>query len=447
MTTGFKLASRRRILQGMLGAAPITVALPFLNCFLDSNGTAVAATGAPLPTFFGVWFWGCGLNPGRWEPKKVGAHYDTPPELKPLERFKNHLNVYSGFKVFTDGKAQKPHYTGNIGILTGHVPTGQDVQPSIDSLVAEKIGTETRFKSLEMTATGDPKHTQSYRGGSVVNPAEVSPAALYTRLFGPEFRDPNSAEFKPDPRVMARRSVLSSITEQRQDLERDLGSEDRVRLDEYFTSLRQTEHQLELQLQAPTRAEACTVPGKMEETPYSLDIEEGTKNHALFGHLLAHALACNQTRVFSMIFTDANSMVRRPGTTATHHILTHEEAIDEMLGYQPQATWFINRIIEQFGAFLGVLESVKEGAGTLLDRALVMAVSETGFAKTHSLENIAMFTAGNAGGKMRTGLHIQAKGDPATRLGLTLQQIMGVPVSKWGTESLETSKSISEVLV
>jgi hypothetical protein len=446
MSASSRLIGRRRLLKGFVGGSAVTVGLPFLDGFLNSSGTALAATGAPLPTCFGTWFWGCGLNPGRWEPQKVGLNYDLTPEMQPLERFKQKINVYSGFKVFTDGKAQKPHYTGNVGILTGHVPRGQDIHASVDTLISDVIGRKTRFRSLEMTATGDAKHTQSYRGGSVVNPAEVSPLALYTRIFGPEFQDPGSADFKPDPRVMVRKSVIAGVTEQRKSFEKDLGAADRARLDEYFTSLRQLEQQLDIQLQRPAPLESCSRPNEPSKTAYSLDIEEATINHKLFATLTAQALACNQTRVFNTVFTDANSLVRRPGTTATHHILTHEEAIDEKLGYQPQATWFINRIISEFATMLSALEAFREGDRTLLDRVLVMAVSETGFAKTHSLENIAMFTAGSAGGRVKTGIHVQAKGDPVTRLGLTVQQVLGVPVSAWGTESMNTTKTISEIL-
>jgi len=73
--------NRRTALRGMLGGAAVNVALPFLDCFLNGNGTALAATGAPLPVRFGTWFWGCGLTPGRWIPDKTGAGYDMKPEL------------------------------------------------------------------------------------------------------------------------------------------------------------------------------------------------------------------------------------------------------------------------------------------------------------------------------------------------------------------------------
>jgi len=321
------------------------------------------------------------------------------------------------------------------------------VSPSVDNIIADVIGNGTRFKSIEVTSTGNARHTQSYRGGSVVNPAEVSPAALYTRIFGDEFQDPNAAEFTPDPKVMARRSVLSGVNEQRRDFERHLGAEDKERLDEYFTSLRQFEQQLDFQLQKPPPAEACVIPENPGETPYSLDIEEATANHKLFAELLAYALACNQTRVFNVVFTDEQSTVRRPGTTTTHHILTHEEAVDEDTGYQPMATWFSYRIVEQFSHMAQVLDGIREGDGTLLDRTLVFGLSETGFAKVHSLENIPMFTAGSGNGAVRTGLHVSAKGDPGSRVGLTMQQAMGVPVTTWGTDSLQTSKAITEILV
>jgi hypothetical protein len=64
----------------------------------------------------------------------------------------------------------------------------------------------------------------------------------------------------------------------------------------------------------------------------------------------------------------------------------------------------------------------------------------------HSLENIPLLTAGKAGGKMKTGIHVSAKGDPGTRVGLTVQQAMGVPINGWGTDSMQTSKTITEVL-
>lgn len=440
-------ATRRNVLRGMMGGAAVSVGLPFLDCFLNTNGTALAATGAPLPVAFGTFFWGCGLNPGRWEPKTIGKGYDMNIETAALQPFRDRMNVISGMKVFLDGKGARPHFTGEMAILTGDVPREQPNYASLDSIVADTIGTRTRFRSLEVTGTGKPTDSLSRRSASVSNPAEISPAALYTRVFGPDFTDPNSADFKPDPRVMVRRSVLSGVTDQRAALLKQVGASDRQRLDEYFTAVRQLEQQLDLQLQKPAPLAACTNPGQPVDAEIGTEIDHVVANHKLFAQILAHAVACDQTHVTNVVFGEATSPLRKAGTAMTHHIYTHEEPMDPKLGYQPNATYFMGRIVETLAFYLQTLDSIKEGDGTLLDRSLILAHSETGFAKIHALENIPMFLAGGAGGKIKTGMHINMEGEPVTRVGLTVQQSLGIPVDSWGTMSLNTSKPVSEIMV
>ncbi len=443
------LANRRRVLRGMLNGAAVTVGLPFLDCFLNGKGTALAATGQELPPCFGTWFWGMGLTPGRWEPKTLGGKYDLPPEIQALAKYRDRINVFSGLRLFTDGKAFNPHLSGATGMMTGDVPVEKGVsdnKPSIDNLIADKIGTTTRFRSLEMSATGDAKDCYSFRGGQVINAAEVSPMALYNRVFGPEYVDPNAADFKPDPQIMVRQSALSTVMEQRADLLRQVGAADRDRLDEYFTSVRQLEQQLAFQLQKPAPLASCTLPKKVEETSKGMELEQVKTNHLLFSRLTAHALACGQTRVFNMIFSNASSGLRRAGETATHHILTHEESIDPQLGYQKRATAFLLDTMDGFIDLVRELDSVREGDQTLLDRTLVFATSEGGYAKLHSLENIPVLTAGSGNGRVKTGMHIPMKGDPGSRVGLTIQQAFGLPVSKWGTDSNTTARPITELL-
>jgi hypothetical protein len=439
-------ASRRNVLRGMMGGAAVSVGLPFLDCFLNTNGTALAS-GAPLPVVFGTWFWGCGLNPGRWEPKTVGANYDMNIETQPLQPFKDRINVVSGMKVFLDGKGAKPHFTGEMAILTGDVPRETPNFASLDSIIADQIGTRTRFRSLEVTGTGKPTDSLSRRSASVLNPAEISPAALYTRVFGPDFKDPNAADFKPDPKVMVRRSVLSGVTDQRAALLQQVGASDRTRLDEYFTALRELEQQLDLQLQKPAPLEACSKSEQPTDAEVGTIIDNVQANHKLFAQVLAHAIACDQTHVMNVVFGEATSPLRRPGSAMTHHILTHEEPMDNKLGYQPQATYFMGKIMESLAMYLATFDSIKEGDHTLLDRMMLLAHSETGFAKIHALENIPMFVCGRAGGKIKTGIHVKAEGEPVTRVGFTLQQALGVPVENWGTMSLNTSKPVSEIMI
>ena len=440
--------TRRGALKGMLGGAAVTVGLPFLDCFLDTNGTALAS-GGRLPLRFGTWFWGCGMTPDRFVPKKLGAGYDIPPELEPMAAFKDQTVVLTGFKAMLDGRSNYPHSCGNIAVRTGSAPDKPDdfVDPTIDILVGDVIGTSTRFRSLEVTATGDPRHSYSSRSAGARNPSEVSPVALYARIFGPEFQDPNAADFKPDPRVMLRKSVLSAVAEHRTRFLGSLGAADKARLDQYFTSLRQLEQQLDLQLQKPPPAEACMVPKSPKDTAVGTEVGQAAANHALMADLIAMAVACNQTRIFNVVFSDSASSLRKEGSSTTHHQLTHEEQVDAKLGYQPQATWFVEQSMMAWGNFVRALAAVREGDGTLLDNMLVMAHSDTQFAKTHSVDGIPVMLLGKAGGRIRTGLHIDGNGDPISRIGLTVQQIMGVPADRWGSGSMQTSKSISEILV
>jgi hypothetical protein len=432
--------NRRRVLRGAMG---ITVGLPFLDCVLTENGTALAATGAALPVCFGTWWQGLGLTPGRWVPDKVGAGYENKAELKVLDPFKSKMNIISGMKYFLDGRPLETHITGFQIASMGRIPVSVNSGPSIDSSIADVIGTRTRFRSIEVSLAGGGR-LYSKRAGSATNPGEGSPAALYKRIFGPEFKDPNAAEFTPDASVMARRSVLSYVKEERADVLKGLGTADKARLDDYFTAIRQLEQQLDIELQKPAPLEACTVPGATEEATIGRDIVQAGTNGRLFGGLLAHALACGQTRVFNV---DLGAQgLRKQGATQGWHTLTHEEPVDATLGYQPETTSFIAWANATFAAFLADLERVKEGPGTVLDRMVVLWQSDHGYARTHTMDNLPILTVGSAGGRLKTGLHVASAGDPAARVGLTLQQALGVPINSWGGLSNETSKTVTDIL-
>ena len=441
--------TRRTALRGMLNGAAITVGVPLLDIMLNTNGEAFAATGAPVPVRFGTWFWGLGVNPSRWFPSKAGPNYDLKPELEPIRAFQSKINVLGNFTVPLDGAPNLPHTSGGPAIRTGRALTADRGLPgeSFDVTIGDQIGTRTRFRSLETSASGDPRNSLSGRGGGNLNPSEVSAAALYQRIFGTGFKDPNSATFTPDPLVMARRSVLSSVTEQREALGRMVGAGDKAKLDQYYTSVRALENQLDVELTKPEPLQSCLVPKAARDLPVNAEIENVIISHKLMTDLLVMALACDQTRVFNMMFNNGASSLTRIGSTTTHHQLTHEEVLDNRLGYQPNATYFLTKIMEAWVYFVGALDAVKEGPRTLLDNTLVLAHSETEFAKFHTIDNIPMMTAGSAGGRMKTGIYVDGIGTPVSRVGLTLQQVMGVPLDKWGTKSLETNKPLSEILV
>jgi len=452
--TGSRPLGRRTVLRGVMAGGAICVGLPFLDSMLNNSGTALAA-GAPLPVRFGTWFWGLGHTPAHAIEDKATSGYGISfkGECHALSAHKEIINYFGKFNTPLDGRSNFPHYTGWIASRTGTAPDWQEeiANPTYDLLVADRIGTQSRFKTIDIACTGNSGHSYSARSTYNRSAAEISPHEFYSRLFGPEFIDPNKAEFMPDPRTMVRHSVLSAVTEERRQLMRQLGASDRAQLDEYFTSLRELEIQLQVQLQKPAPNEACSAIAAPKDDAFlgnrtGVEIGKVEATHKSFARILAMAIACNQTSVFNVVFSENLSSLRKIGESVTHHSLSHEEPTDPELGVQQQTSWFNTRSMAALASFIKTLSSIREGDGTLLDNVLMVAGSETSFARNHSVDDIPFMTVGKAGGRIKTGFHINGNGDPITRVGLTAMQVMGVPIDSWGSRSLLTSKTISEIL-
>lgn len=439
--------SRRTILRGAINGAAIGIALPALDMFLDGNGVAYA-DGGQLPTRFGTYFWGLGLTPGRWVPSKAGSGWELTPELASLQGLENKVSVFSGFRVHLDGRPNLQHWTGQAAILSGIAAQklGAFDLPSFDTAVAAQLGGGTRFRSVQITPFGNPKLSYSTDTGTSFNTPDATPLAFYTRLFGEGFQDPNSDNWKPDPNVILRRSVLSAVGDQRKALIAAAPSSDRAKLDQYFTSVRTMEEQLAVELQRPAKAEACSVPKAPPEAKPSGRIDVVNANNKLMADLMAMALACNQTKVFSVVHTSATSEAYLAGDSAIYHLHTHDEPLDDKLGYQVISSKLAELAFHGYADFLRALDSIKEGDGTLLDHTLVMGFSDTGYAKIHSTDNIPMFFGGGASGRHKAGQHVIGNGDPVSRVSLTAQQLIGMPVGEFGVNGMKTSKTISEVV-
>jgi hypothetical protein len=440
---------RRTLLRGLFQGSAAAMALPFLDCFLDSKGQALAATGRAIPTRFGTFFWGCGLTKTLYLPKSTGANYEDTPQLASLKPYKGKLNLLSGFRAYIDDKPNIQHWTGNAAITTGTAPAN-DVQfdgRTIDQTIADAIGHGARFRSIEVSCCGNKRESYSSLGGSNINPPEISPLGLYTRLFGPGFQDPSKGDWKPDPEAMLQKSVLSVVADDRKALWRNVGANDRARLDQYFTAVREFEKTLDVELHRPEIVAQVTIPPAPDELPMNKSVPNLRKVTPLLAQLLAMGLATDQTRVFNMAFSEPASTIYMPGDSRPFHQSTHEEPVDETVGYQPITSKFSTYSMEGFAALLAALDGVKEGDGTLLDHSLVFAYTDTSNAKLHAVDGIPMLLAGSAGGRLKTGIHYAGASATVARVGLTVQQAMGLSLDRWGTESNMTNKPIAEIMV
>mgnify|MGYP001181237357 FL=1 len=439
--------NRRSLLRGLVHGSAVAMGLPILDSFLNENGTAFAEDGAALPPCFGSWFWGLGLTPGLWEPKKIGADYELPEHIAVLNPIKQKLNVYSGLQVFLDGKVNQNHMSGAQGQMTGIVTkSAAEYDESFDAIIDRQFRTNVRFRSLEVACDGNASSGWTARGRNGKTPYQISPMELYKRIYGDGFQDPNQAEFKADPEVMIRHSVLSAVTEQRQQLLKSVSVNDRSRLDEYFTSLRDVEQKLAFELDRPAALPACSVPS-LEADEIGTLVSQVQNTHKQFALLLSHALACGQTRIFHVTLGNAFSTLRLPGEPSAYHALTHEEPINLDLGYQPKCKELGERCMGFFLELIQTMDSIREGDGTLLDRSVVFAYTDHGEARLHSMKNMPVFTAGSGAGRIKTGMHVAAEGDAATRVGFTIQKSLGVVTDRWGAESNEVRIPYNEVLV
>jgi Protein of unknown function (DUF1552) len=447
MKSKIRMWTRRRLLRGILAGSAVTVGLPILDCVLNDNGTAFADTGALLPTRFVAWFWGLGIGEeSHWVPKNASSGYELPWRIAALKPFQNRMNLFTGSQVFLDGAANETHFTGVQGYMTGKVSAGGEYLNSADGNIANTIGARSRFRALSCTPDEAKSSWTAFASGKV--PGEVSPLALYRRIFGPGFTDPNASTFVPDPKTMVHQSVLSGISEERAALDKSLGAADRQKLDYYFTALRSLEQKLDIELQKPAPLPACTKPEvAIEDNGKALTLAtELMARYDLFGEIVTHALACDQTRVANLAFNPQTGSMRRDGEAPSHHVYTHEEPIDPKLGYQVHCAWFQQLEFEHLYKFATMLDGVKEGDRSLLDHTILWAYTDHVAPRVHSLHNYAFITIGDGNRRIKTGMHFPMPGDAATRMTLTIQQAMGVPISSWGTGSNHVTSPISGVL-
>ena len=283
-----------------------------------------------------------------------------------------------------------------------------------------------------MTCSGNKSESYSSLGGANTNPPETSPLGLYTRLFGPGFQDPSKGDWKPDPQVMLQQSALSVVAEDRKRFYgQDLSASDKARMDQYFTSVRELEQSMEAALKRPDVVAQVTIPAAPGEMPVSKSVPELQKVVPMMSKLVALGLATNQTHVFNIALAEPGSTIFMPGDSKPFHQQTHEEPIDPVLGYQPVSANFSTHSMKFFATLIKELDDVKEGDGTLLDHSLVLAYTDTSYAKLHALDGIPMLLAGSASGRVKTGYHIAGDGSPVSRVGLTIQQAMGLSIDGW----------------
>ena len=414
-----KVLSRRAALKG----AGATIALPLLDAMTPAF--ARAATGPTPPRRFVAVCATLGFHTPFLFPEQAGRDYALPPYLEPVKDFRDDLTVFSGLS-HPDQSGANGHTSELTWLTSARRPglAGFKNTVSLDQHIAGKIGTQTRFPYLALTTTnGD---SLSWTANGVQIPGESSPAKLFKQLFV----DGTPAEVAGQVRGLKRgRSVLDTVAGEAKKLDRQLGPQDRQKLDEYLTAVRGLETRLHESEGWSTRPKPKVDAKPPTDIQNRLDAIGKMK---LLYDMTALALRTDSTRTVTIRLAGMNAVPVIEGVANDWHNLSHHG--------QDAAKISELKLIElaefrAFAGFLGQLKGVSEQGETLLDRTAVLFGSNLGNASSHDWRNLPLVVAG---GGFRHGQHLafdRQNNTPFCNLFVALARQMGVETDRFGSST------------
>lgn len=403
------MSDRRRFLK----AAGVSLALPALESFAAVDPAWGRSVKARRMVCVGTYL---GFYQGAFFPEQAGADYELSTLLQPLAAHRDDFSVFSGL----DHRAPNGHGAWN-NFLCGQSPNHY----SLDQQVADEVGSETRFPSLQLSA-GKASRTMSHTRQGVALPMILRPSVLYRKLFtSPEDRA------RREYLLRSGHSALDGVIEDAKRLQRRVSAADRNKLSEYFDSVRDVETRLAHQIR--------TVHEPIPETDYrlpdydplspTLQLEAET----IMYDLMALALETESTRVISLFIGGLGQVFTINGHTlrAGYHALSHH-------GNDPDAIADLIKVETEhmrcFGRFLSHLKRKTDAEGrSLLDQTIVLLGTGMGDSSRHANSNLPILVAG---GGFRHGQHIAVdrKAPGAPLLGdlyLSLMQQMGLEADRF----------------
>ena len=382
--------SRRHVLRG-LGAS---IALPALDCMAASGKAKV-----PAPRRSVFLYIPNGVNTLTWQIEKAGADYEFTTPLKSLERHRAELTPISG--LHHPMVLGKHHNCDKVWLTGANVPANGGAfrnTISVDQLITEVQGKHTRFASLETAIEG---HSLAWSRDGIQIPAERNVKTLFERLFGEEKGGKETVR----RRLGRRGSILDSVLEDARRVNRKLGAQDRTKLDEYLTAVRQVEIRTE-------RAEAWLDTPKPKVEPATanrfrqkMDKTQVRNYHRLFLDLMVLALRTDMTRVITcMICSESNGgAIPDIGISQARHGLSHHNGDPEQLRRLTQTDTFL---VEQYSYLLDQLKAHEEDDGNLLDTTQVLWGSGMAYGHSHGNANLPTLLAGGRKLGLKHGKHL-----------------------------------------
>jgi hypothetical protein len=420
--------SRRHFLRG----AGVAMSLPMLNAMLPNFARAQASSSPLAPNAKPRRMFAAMSNLGflvdQFAPTGAGRDYAASPYTKLLEDNRNNFTVFTGVSL---PSVSNSHST-EVCWITGAPGSGSGSFKntiSLDQMIAEKIGVQTRFPSLSLAVNGNTG--LSYTRSGVAIPPEQSPSTVFKQLFVQGNQDEIEAQVRE---LEIGRSIMDTVTDQVKSLKRDVDATDRDRIDQYLTSVRDLENRLHVSQgweRKPKPVVQVTAP--TDETNTARFVEK-LKQMMDLTKLVFETDSSRAVTLF--ISCTGTPVVESPNLgvaiTEGYHGLSHhgksEVKLSQMRGLESAQLRLLN-------SFINGIKNIKEGDDTLLDRTMVLFGSNLSDGNSHVTKNLPIIFAG---GGFKHGQHLvfdRERNYPLTNLHLSMLHRMGIETDKFSSST------------
>jgi hypothetical protein len=429
-----KSLPRRTFLRGV-GA---TLALPLLDSMIPARTLLAQTAAKPLPRL-GFVYVPHGAIYDKWTPATTGAGFEFTPILKPLEPFRDYVNVVSGLG-HRAADTTAVHSLSPTTWLSGVRPKatqGVDAFAGVtaDQIAAQAIGQDNPLPSMEL-ATEDHSgligscdrdygciymNTLSWRTPETPLPMEINPRKVFERMFGQ-----GGSPSERLARIQEDRSILDAITKEATALQLQLGPSDRQTMNQYLENVREIERRIQRAEKSQGDAD-LQLPARPAGVPF--DFEEHV---ALMYELMALSYQANITRVITFMVSRevSNRTYTQVGVTDGHHAISHHQNRAEKMAKNVLIQTFN---VNQFKGFLDKLKSMPDGDGSMLDHTLLLYGSNMSNSNAHDHFPLPNLVVGGAAGRMTGGRHLKYEDHtPMTNLLVTMLGKVGVKQESLG---------------
>jgi len=419
--------SRRRFLQG----TGIALSLPWLDAmspaFADATKVTASSNGKPRRML--AICNNLGLLPEHFFPQEAGRGYRLSPYLELLKLHRDDLTVFSGV---SHPEVDGGHPADNCFLTAAPHPGSGGFRNtiSLDQYIAERIGHLTRFPSLNLGVNVQQGvRSLAWTGSGVLIPCEEKPSEVFRRLFLQGTKAETESQVR---RLELGQSILDAVAGQAKDLQRNLGAQDRERLDQYFTSVRELEQRMKMSREWEHKPKP-TVSASLPLDPAS-PREYMDKVRVMYD-LARLAFETDSTRSIALLLDSVNSPVIELGETkltdAYHNLSHHGKSEAKLAQLKAIDEWHMKLLANLFTE----LKQVREDGETLLDRTMVLYGSNLGNANTHVTTNLPTLFAG---GGFKHGQHLafdRERNYPLPNLFVSMLQRMGIETDRFASST------------